>query len=81
MIVVLLVLGLCIGAILTWIVNWATLANMERDRSLAVSNLAALATKVEEAQEIARNSKKAIDIEERVTTVIECALNATRREA
>lgn len=61
MIVVLLVLGLCIGATLTWIVNWATLANMERDRSLAVSNLAALATKVEEAQEIARNSKKAID--------------------
>ena len=61
MIVVLLVLGLCIGATLTWIVNWATLANMERDRSLAVSNLAALATKVEEAQEISRNSKKAID--------------------
>jgi len=61
MIVVLLVLGLCIGATLTWIVNWTTLANMERDRSLAVSNLAALATKVEEAQEISRNSKKAID--------------------
>jgi hypothetical protein len=49
--------GFGIGVLMTWIVNQATLADKERDRSRAVANLAELSTKIDAAETLARDSK------------------------
>ena len=58
LIIVILVVGFGIGVLMTWIVNQATLADKERDRSRAVANLAELSTKIDAAETLARDSKK-----------------------
>ena len=58
LILVMLTLGFGAGVLLTWIVNWATLADKERDRARAVANLTEVATKVDAAETSARDSKK-----------------------
>ena len=57
LIIVILVVGFGIGVLMTWIVNQATLADKERDRSRAVANLAELSTKIDAAETLARDSK------------------------
>ena len=58
MIVVLLSVGFGIGVVMTLIVNWATMADKERDRARAVANLQSM---VEEAESLAKDEKKLID--------------------
>ena len=57
LIIMILVVGFGIGVLMTWIVNQATLADKERDRSRAVANLAELSTKIDAAETLARDSK------------------------
>jgi hypothetical protein len=61
LILVMLTLGFGAGVLLTWIVNWATLADKERDRARAVANLTEVATKVDAAETSARDSKKQVE--------------------
>ena len=61
LILVMLTLGFGAGVLLTWIVNWATLADKERDRARAVANLTEVATKVDAAETFARDSKKQVE--------------------
>jgi len=61
LILVMLTLGFGAGVLLTWIVNWATLADKERDRARAVANLTEVATKVDAAETVARDSKKQVE--------------------
>ena len=57
LIIMILVVGFGIGVLMTWIVNQATLADKERDRSRSVANLAELSTKIDAAETLARDSK------------------------
>ena len=61
MIVLMLALGFGLGVLLTWIVNWATLADKERDRARAVENLNELAKKIDANEQVARDAKKLED--------------------
>ena len=80
LILVMLTLGFGAGVLLTWIVNWATLADKERDRARAVANLTELATKVDAAETFARDSKKQVeDMQKKMSDATRQADEASRQ--
>ena len=80
LILVMLTLGFGAGVLLTWIVNWATLADKERDRARAVANLTEVATKVDAAETFARDSKKQVeDMQKKMSDATRQADEASRQ--
>jgi hypothetical protein len=81
-IIVLIVVGAAVGAGAAWLLNSAALAGKERERERAVSDLAALATKLDAAESASREARKQVDEDQKkVSDAQRQAEEATRQLA